>query len=127
MFAKTKENLVLMLKHVKNHFKRTKSKYSGIKSILLFPIIGIISLLWVIARVGTKPSRLRYPCMKVAVPTATTFMAYIIAIFTSLFSFRRAKVKISQSRYSIGIIFLLNLGIHGMLIKTQNGGMLIIK
>jgi len=107
MFAKTKENLVLMLKHVKNHFKRTKSKYSGIKSILLFPIIGIISLLWVIARVGTKPSRLRYPCMKVAVPTATTFMAYIIAIFTSLFSFRRAKVKISQSRYSIGIILLL--------------------
>ena len=107
MFTKTKENLVLLLKHIKHHFKRTISKYSGIKSVLLFPIIGIISLLWVIVRVGTKPSRLRYPCMKVAVPTASTFLAYIIAIFTSLFSFRRAKVKISQSRYSLGIILLL--------------------
>jgi len=107
MFTKTKENLELLLKHIKHQFKRTKSKYSGIKSILLFPIIGIISLLWVIIRVGTKPSRLQYPCMKVAVPTATTFLAYIIAIFTSLFSFRKAKEKLSQSRYSFGIILLL--------------------
>jgi len=107
MFRKTKENLVLLLKHIKHQLKRTKSKYSGIKSILLFPIIGIISLLWVILRVGTKPSRLSYPCMKVAVPTATTFLAYIIAIFTSLFSFRKAKEKLSQSRYSFGIILLL--------------------
>jgi len=107
MFNKTKENLELLLKHIKHHFKRIKSKYSGIKSILLFPIIGIISLLWVIIRVGTKPSRLQYPCMKVAVPTATTFLAYIIAIFTSLFSFRKAKEKLSQSRYSFGVVLLL--------------------
>jgi len=107
MFRKTKENLVLLLKHIKHNFKRAKSKYSGTKSIFLFPIIGLLSLLWVIIRVGTKPSRLRYPCMKVAVPTATTFLAYIIAIFTSLFSFRKAKEKLSQSRYSFGIILLL--------------------
>ncbi len=107
MFRKTKENLGLLLKHIKHHFKRTKSKYRGIKSLLLFPIIGLLSLLWVVIRVGTKPSRLQYPCMKVAVPTAATFLAYIIAIFTSLFSFRKAKEKLSQSRYSFGIILLL--------------------
>jgi len=107
MIGKVKENLELLLKHIKHHFKRTKSKYTGIKSVLLFPIIGLLSLLWVIFRVGTKPSRLRYPCMKVAVPTATTFLGYIIAIFTSLFSFRKAKEKLHESRYSLGIILLL--------------------
>jgi len=107
MIRKAKENLELLIKHIKHHFKRTKSKYRGIKSLLLFPVIGLVSLLWVIVRVAPKPSRLRYPCMRVAVPTATTFMAYIIAIFTSLFSFRKAKEKLHESRYSLGIILLL--------------------
>jgi hypothetical protein len=107
MVGKVKENMGLLLKHIKHHFKRTKSKYTGIKSVLLFPIIGLISLIWVIIRVGTKPSRLSYPCMKVAVPTATTFLGYIIAIFTSLFSFRKAKENLRKSRYSLGLILLL--------------------
>jgi hypothetical protein len=107
MISKVREHLALILKHIKHNFKRTKGKYTGIKSVLLFPIIGFISLLWVIVRVAPKPSRLRYPCMKVAVPTATTFLAYIIAIFTSLFSFRKAKEKLAQSRYSFAIILVL--------------------
>ena len=96
MLRKGKASIVLLLKHVEHRFKRTKSKYRGIKSVLLFPVIGLLSLLWVIIRVGTKPSRLRYPCMRVAVPTATSFLAYIAAIFTSLFSFRKAKEKLSR-------------------------------
>ncbi len=107
MIGKTKENLVLLIKHLKHRIKRTRSKYTGIKSVLLFPIIGLASFLWVIIRVAPKPSRLRYPCMKVAVPTAATFLAYIIAIFASLFSFRKAKEKLAQSKYSFGIILLL--------------------
>jgi len=92
--------------------KRTKSKYRGIKSVFLFPIIGLLSLLWVIIRVVPKPSRLRYPCMRVAVPTATSFLAYIIAIFTSLFSFSKAKEKLRTSKYALGILFLL-IGVAG--------------
>jgi hypothetical protein len=112
LIRKAKENLVLLLKHVKHCFKRIDRRHKGIKSVLLFPIIGLLSLLWVIIRVGTKPSRLRYPCMKVAVPTATSFVVYIIAIFTSLFSFHKAKEKLRKSRYSLGIIFVL-IGIAG--------------
>ncbi|MBN1694685.1 DUF362 domain-containing protein [candidate division WOR-3 bacterium] len=107
MLGKSKENIGLLLKYIKHHFKRTKNKYTGIKSVLLFPIIGLLSLLWVIIRVAPKPSRLRYPCMKVAVPTAASFVAYIIAIFASLFSFRKAKENLRKSRYSLGIILLL--------------------
>ena len=107
MISKAKENLIIILKLIKHHLKRTKSKYRGAKSVLLFPIIGLISLLWVIIRVAPKPSRLKYPCMRVAVPTATSFLAYIAAIFTSLFSFHKAKEKLKKSNYSLAIIFLL--------------------
>lgn len=112
MIKRAKENLVLFIKHVKHHFKRTKGKNKRIKSLLLFPVIGFLSLLWVIIRVAPKPSRLRYPCMKVAVPTATTFLAYIAAIFTSLFSFRKAREKLRRSKYALGILFLL-IGVGG--------------
>jgi hypothetical protein len=107
MIKKVKENLTLLMKHVSHRFERIRGKHTRIVSILLFPIIGLLSLLWVIIRVAPKPSRLSYPCMKVAVPTATTFLAYIIAIFTSLFSFRKAKEKLAQSKYSLGVVFLL--------------------
>jgi hypothetical protein len=107
MVKRAKENLVLLLKHIRHHFKRTKNQYKGTKSALIFPVFGIISLLWVIIRVGTKPSRLRYPCMKVAVPTATTFLVYIAALFTSLFSLRKSKEYFKKSRYIVGAMLLL--------------------
>jgi hypothetical protein len=107
MVKRAKENLVLLLKHIRHHFKRMKNQYRGTKSALIFPVFGIISLLWVIIRVGTKPSRLRYPCMKVAVPTATTFLVYIAALFTSLFSLRKSKEYFKKSRYIVGAMLLL--------------------
>jgi hypothetical protein len=112
MIRRAKENLVLLLEHIRHHFKRMKNQYRGAKSVLLFPILGFVSLLWVIIRVGTKPSRLRYPCMKVAVPTATTFLVYITALFTSLFSLRKAKEYFKKSRYLVGAMLLL-IGIAG--------------
>ena len=112
MVKRVKEILNLLLTHTKHRFERVSSKHKYGKSILLFPVIGLLSLLWVIIRVGTKPSRLRYPCMRVAVPTATTFVAYVIAIFTSLFSFHKAKEKLRKSRYSLAVIFVL-IGIVG--------------
>jgi hypothetical protein len=107
MVKRAKENLALLLKHIRHHFTKMKNHYRGTKSALLFPIFGFISLLWVIIRVGTKPSRLRYPCMRVAVPTATTFLVYITALFTSLFSLRKAKEYFRKSRYLVAAMLLL--------------------
>jgi hypothetical protein len=121
MIHNPKENIKLLVKHIKHHFKRTRNKYRGAKSVLLFPVLGLISLLWVIVRVGTKPSRLRYPCMKVAVPTATSFIAYIIAIFTSLFSFHKAKENLRKSKYLLGaILFLISIAGGTFLILHTN-------
>ena len=47
---------------------------------LLFPIFGLISLIWVLIRVIPKPSRAIYPCQEVAIPAASAFLSYIAAI-----------------------------------------------
>lgn len=87
--------------------KEARKKWGKLGDLILFPIMGLLALIWVIIRVGPKPSRLRYPCMKVAVPTATSFLAYIAAIFTSLFSFRKARQKFKKARYIPGILLIL--------------------
>ena len=43
----------------------------------LFPILGIAALIWVIVRVLPKPSRLTYPCIQLAAPLASSFLAYV--------------------------------------------------
>ncbi|MFN2305069.1 MAG: hypothetical protein ACK2TV_15165, partial [Anaerolineales bacterium] len=43
----------------------------------VFPIVGFIALIWVIIRVGPKPSRARYPCQRVAIPLATQFLIWV--------------------------------------------------
>jgi hypothetical protein len=101
--------------------KEKRNNWGRLRSILLFPIIGFFSLLWVLFRVGSKPSRLRYPCMKIAVPMASGFLTYIIGIFTSLFTLQKAKEKFMKARYIPGIFFLIvSLGIGVFLVLRTN-------
>jgi len=58
---------------------------------LSFPVIGLVSLIWFLARVIPKPSRMRYPCMRVAAPIASTFVVYLLGLFSSLLVFKKAK------------------------------------
>ena len=51
---------------------------------LLFPVLGIASLLWFLVRVVPKPSRAAYPCMRVAAPIASTFVVWLFGLGTSL-------------------------------------------
>ncbi len=46
---------------------------------LLFPVTGLIALVWVLVRVLPNPSRATYPCMQVAAPLAGTFVSYLMA------------------------------------------------
>lgn len=88
--------------------KKIRNRVKKIGLAMLFPLFGFLSLVWVIIRVGTKPSRLRYPCMKVAIPTAGTFMVYLASLFASIFSIKKAKEKLRNSKYLVGwvLIFL---------------------
>ena len=74
---------------------------------LYFPIIGLISLIWLLIRVIPKPSRVRYPCMKVSAPIASTFVIYLLGLASSLLVFKRAKQYLYNSRYILFSVFLL--------------------
>jgi hypothetical protein len=57
----------------------------------LFPVTGILAILWFLLRVIPKPSRAAYPCMRVAYPIASTFFLYLLGLAASTFALGRMK------------------------------------
>jgi len=74
---------------------------------LSFPVIGLVSLIWFLIRVIPKPSRVRYPCMRVAAPIASTFVIYLTGLVSSLLVFKKAKQYLYKSKYIVFSILLL--------------------
>jgi len=68
------------MKNILNQLRKTcptTGKYRGINwsnswSVIAFPVTGLTALIWFLVRVIPKPSRVTYPCMKVAAPLAST-------------------------------------------------------
>ncbi len=60
---------------------------------LLFPFTGLAAILWILFRVLTKPSRITYPCMRVAMPIASTFIGYILIPALTVFAWMRARKR----------------------------------
>jgi len=76
---------------------------------LIFPFIGLASLIWFLTRVIPKPSRASYPCMRVAAPIASGFVIYILGIVGSITAFKYAKIKFREARYVSGILAVIAL------------------
>jgi len=62
-------------------------------------VTGLLSLAWFLFRVIPKPSRAFYPCQRAAFPIATSFIIWLIGVFSSLALFRSAKLHLSQQRF----------------------------
>lgn len=73
----------------------------------VLPIFSIVSLIWVLIRVVPKPQRAAYPCMKVAIPFASSLLIYLSGLLASALVFKRAFRKISQSQYGLAALFLV--------------------
>ncbi len=81
--------------------------WSNIWSVAAFPVTGLIALIWFLIRVVPKPSRATYPCMKVAAPLASTFVAYLCSFLLSAFSFKKVRLAFRQRRLQWAILFSL--------------------
>ena len=62
-------------------------------AMLLVPIIGLVALAWIIFRVARKPSRLAYPCVRAAMPFASSLIGYLLFVGASLGLWARAKKR----------------------------------
>ncbi len=91
--------------NVHSHYKRI-----SILLLLLFPVIGLLSLIWFLIRVIPKPSRAAYPCQRVAFPLASGFIVWLMGLAGSLAACKRAKRLFTQARY-IGAIICLTVGV----------------
>jgi hypothetical protein len=70
----------------------------------IFPIAGLMSLIWFLIRVLPKPSRATYPCQRVAFPLASGFIAWVLGLVGSGVALKKAKLNFSRRRYILGLI-----------------------
>src|SRR4030042_3275507 len=90
-----------------------KSKFRWLR--WLFPISGLLALIWFLIRVIPKPSVATYPCQRVAFPLASGFIVWLMGLAGSFAAYRKAKHSLAQARYvlaafciaaSVGFIWL---------------------
>ncbi len=100
-----------------NHHRKEK-----IKRFLMqigFSFLGIASIIWFLIRVIPKPSRAGYPCMKVATPIASSFVAYLLGILASVAAFKKARKSFEEARYSLMTVFIILAFLAGVWTITQ--------
>lgn len=68
----------------------------------LFPITGLLALIWFLIRVIPKPSRALYPCQRVAQPLASGFVVWVMGLIASVAAYRKARRMFHRSRYVVG-------------------------
>lgn len=82
--------LIQLRKHKKLTMTNLKNNRFAKISFLLF---GFGSILWFLIRVIPKPTRATYPCMRASYPFMTAFIVYFIAMFGSIFLFKKQLAK----------------------------------
>lgn len=77
---------------------------------ILYPVIGLLALIWILIRVIPKPSRLNYPCIRSAMPFASGFLAYLfLLVTTALSSLRSKKVFYRNPAFYLGALLIFGL------------------
>ena len=87
---------------------------------LIFFIMGIASTVWFLIRVIPKPSRATYPCMRVAAPFMSGFVAYLLAVAGLTAVSRRSKRKIVNVRYGATVMLLAGVIVAMAVIPVNN-------
>jgi len=73
----------------------------------IFPITGLLALIWFLIRVIPKPSRASYPCQRIAFPLASGFVIWLTSALASITAIRKAKRCFAQSRYVLCIMLVI--------------------
>jgi hypothetical protein len=73
----------------------------------IFPIAGLVSLIWFLIRVIPKPSRAAYPCQRVAFPLASGFVVWLLGLGASGAAIKKARFNFSRRRYVVGLVCIV--------------------
>ena len=82
-----------------------RKKKSG--GALYFIILGVISVIWFLVRVIPKPSRISYPCQRMAAANAAAFITWLLGTALAGTFFKKAFRKLRESRVSAGVVLMV--------------------
>ena len=82
-------------------------------AMVLAPIAGLMAIAWIIFRVATKPTRFAYPCVRAAMPLASSFIGYILFMGASLGLWAIAK----KCRTILAMVFTAALAFTGLFVS----------
>jgi len=87
---------------------------------ILFPIFGILAIVWFLFRVLPKPDRIAYPCQKVALSVGGIFLTYLSAIILSYPIFTRLKRINGSAAYLMVFLMVITGGSIALFSGTNN-------
>jgi hypothetical protein len=93
-------------KHIKHNSPQDTLRWKHRWFTWIFPIGGLLALIWFLIRVIPKPSRATYPCQRVAFPLASGFVIWLTGAIGSIMAVRKAKRCFVQSRYVLCVILV---------------------
>ncbi len=70
-------------------------------------VLGIISVIWLLIRVIPKPSRITYPCQRMAAANTVAFITWLLGTYFSVTLLKKARVKLKESRISIAAVLII--------------------
>ena len=79
-----------------------------------FPFVGLIALVWHLVRVIPKPSRIDYPCQRVAGPLGWGFVGYLASLPAAVLAFRTARGFFRKACYGLAVFFAVVAAIAAM-------------
>jgi hypothetical protein len=81
-----------------------RSKFQSRLLRWLFPLTGLVALVWFLIRVIPKPSRATYPCQRAAFPLASGFVVWLMGLTASAVVCRRASRLFARARYAAATV-----------------------
>lgn len=83
-----------------------------------FFIVGLLSIIWFVARTGRKPSRASYPCQQAAQINGNLWIAtYLLPIFSNI---PLKRIDLAEKRRLIGLVVILLTIVGGGIIWMNN-------
>ncbi len=76
-----------------------------------FLFSGLAAIVWFLVRVVPKPSRISYPCQKIAASYAIGLFVYAASLLGSVLAYRKARNLVNNSRMFYGMLFFAICGI----------------
>ena len=101
-----KQRIILLLSKVIKFCPKTGRPVKALKKWII-PFFSVLSLIWILVRVLPKPQRAAYPCMKVAIPMASSLLLYLSSLTVSFMVFKKAFRKMADARFGLAGILLL--------------------